>query len=722
MNKKIIGGFAWVLLLAALAAVYIGTFEGKSSRYYNFYNADALYIPTVYRDLSSGYPLLGWNPPAVPYFFPDIPVYFLINALVGNFHLAIVLYGVVQFMAIIVGFILISDQIFGRRQSVHFLILIAGIAAALHFATGGFSALIPIFVSAYHFGALLSSIFSVCLILHLLRTGPASLARTAVSYGGLFLVTLLTIAADAIYLVQFLVPALFGFWILFLGSKISLRRLFRFYVVLIPAAPLGYWLNRALLIYRPAHAPQKIELGIIAENFVNAKHGIISAWTQGSWFSKAWMPAFTILWTCFMLLTLVIVYSRLFRGMPRTLEIPPSRNRGLKMVVITTGLLGTVGPILVVRYGWLFWGTFVVTSAFLWGASRKRDEQGSANEGASLYLFSFFLSLVFATVSSALLSGAAESRYLLPALLIPLFFGWPFLLASSKRFMKAWEYPGGQIGVVVVLVVLLMMFGDLSKIAQLSKVVDFYPDHVRSLDGYAEREHVYNGIAQYWLAKPITMLSKKNLLVVQAGPGLAPFHWINNINTYNHRFDFILTESIIRDGLVQDYYGVPANRYPCRDDELKPAVAFDVLVYNRPQDADFQDRYHRLFDLSYDAIRMASETGRVDGSSRIGEASSGDKGLLAKTPPLDLWIGDYQFEIAYFAAHHAGSSVGTWEAVLRTPQNKEIRLENGKIEPNERRVISGVISIRKTGRTEIRTYFLGQGVLRIDSIRLQRIR
>jgi hypothetical protein len=720
MRKKIIVAVAWGLLFAALAAVYISVVEGKLSRYDIFYNADALYIPALYRELASGYRLSGWNPPPVPYFFPDIPLFLLVNFLVGNFHLAIVLFGVIQFLAFIIGLILISNQVFGPRKRIQFLILIAGIVTGLLFSTGKFLALMPIFVSNYHFGALLSSIFSSLLIIRLLRIGPDSSTGSVTHYGVLFLIALLTIASDAIYLIQFLVPALFGFWLLLLASKISLRQLFRFYFALIPAAPLGYWLNRTLLIYRTARPPEKITLGIIAENIVQAKQGLISGWTQGSWFPKAWMPAFTIICTCFVVLTLIVVLRLLCRGMRRNSEAPQSRFRGLRMIVFTIGLFGTVLPILTVRYRWIFWGTFVLTSAYLWGVSRKRDVQGSGEDGRALYLFSYFLSMVVATVGASLVSGVSLSRYLLPALLIPLFFGWPFLLASSKRFVKAWDHSGGQIGVILILIVLLFLFGNLSQITQLSKLSDFYPDNVRCLDSYAARKHIHNGIAQYWRARPITMLSKKNLLIVQAKPNLYPMHWINNLNMYNNLFEFIITDTDMKDAWrinaqrVRAKFGNPASSNSCND--------FNVLVYNRPEDTAFQRQFHQLFNFSFDAVQLSSETGRIIGSGRIADPGSSAKGCLAKSPDLNLWIGDYQFEIAYFASPNNGSPVGTWDVVLHTPENEQIILKKGKIELDGEGVISGVASIRQSGRTEIRTFYQGRGVLRIDALRIRRLK
>ncbi|MHB8095756.1 MAG: hypothetical protein ACYDH0_12555 [Candidatus Aminicenantales bacterium] len=721
MKKKLIVAASWGLVLAALAAVFIGVIEGKFSRYYNFYNADALYIPALYADLASGRGLSGWNPSAVPYFFPDIPVFFLIRFLAGNVHLAIALYGVIQFLAFIAGLILISDQVFGRRESVRFLILAAGTVTGLLFATGEFSALMPMLVSAHHFGALLSAVFCLFLISRLLRVEPDAPAKRLAWYGALFLVAVLTIASDAIFLVQFLIPALFGFWLLFLASKISPRQAVRFLAALIPAAPLGYWLNRALLIFRPERESERLVSSAIAGNIARAKEGLISGWIQGYWFPKAWLPAFTIIGTSFVALALGVVIWRLYRGLRDSSKTSRPRPWGWRGLVVTAGLVSTVLPMLLFNHRWVFWGALMLTCACLWGDSRKDTFRDEAKDRGALFLLAYFLAVVAAVAGSSLVSGLSQSRYLLPALLIPLFFGWPFLLASSKRFMKAWDHPGGMIAVFLVLAVLLVRFGGLSRTGRLAELADFYPDQVRCLDGYAEREHLQNGIAQYWLARPLTMLSRRNLLVVQAKPDLAPDHWINNLNAYDNRFDFVLTDTNpaamprINARRVREKFGEPAGSFACED--------FNVLAYNRPEDLDFQRQYRRLFNFAFNAAELESDIGRIVGSSRIADAASGVQGCLAKSPALDLFIGDYRFEIVYSASSDGGAPAGTWDVVLHSSENgEEIILKKGTMDPDGASLVSGEFALRRAGRIELRAFYGGKGVLRIDALRLNRMR
>jgi len=710
IKAKIIIAVAWILLVAALAAVYISAVEGKFSRE-NFYNADALYIPAICQDLFTGKNLSGWNPPAVPYFFPDMPFYFLVNFLVGNFHLAIVFFGIVQFLSLFIGFILISNQVFGPRQNIHFLILITGTVTGMLFATGDFSVLMPMFVSGHHFGTMLSLIFSLLLIVRLLRIGPESSAGGIANFGLLFLVSFLAIASDALYLVQFLVPALCCLWLLLLVGRISLRQLSLFYIVLIPAAPFGFWLNRVLLIYRPVRPSMKKTLAIISENFNQAKQGMVSGLTQGEWFPKKWLPVIVIIWISFILLILTLVILMLWRSMHRNSE-PRLRSKGFTVIIFTIGVFGTVLPILAFKHGWIFWGTYVLTSTYLLMVSQKLSAQGPMEYSGKLFLFSYFLLMVVSTLGSLFVSGGFYPRYMLPALLFPLLFGWPFLLANSKRVMKVLDQLTLKIGIVLIMIFLLFWLGDFSQITRLSELGDYYPENIRCLDSYADYFH--NGIAPYWRARPITMLSKKKILVVHAKPDLSINHWITNLSNYNNRFDFIILDGYFDFLQILAEFGKPAAIFVCEN--------YKILTYNRSEDAAFQQQYQRLFDFSFTAAQLPSDTGRVVGSSRIADTVYGAKGCLAKSPDLNLWIGDYRFEITYFAAYRDDSPVGTWDIVSFPPGKKEIILQKGEIKPDANGVISGVASVRQPGRTAIRTFYQGKGILRIDTLRINLIK
>jgi hypothetical protein len=221
------------------------------------------------------------------------------------------------------------------------------------------------------------------------------------------------------------------------------------------------------------------------------------------------------------------------------------------------------------------------------------------------------------------------------------------------------------------------------------------------------------------------MLSKNNLHVVQVvqAPyeihGLVPEHQINNLNWYNTDFDFVITNDLparkIDERQIIRDFGEPADIFSCENK--------NILVYNRKQDAAFQKQFRKYFSFDFYALQLPSDTGRLFGLSRIAEEAS-KKGFLTYGPYVELLIGDYYFEIHYYAKSNGeGKDVGKWDIITHT--SNEIEKEStkkGLIEGDGNNIVSGVFKIRKIGRTEIRTYYKGRGTLRIDKIKIDRIR
>ena len=246
---------------------------------------------------------------------------------------------------------------------------------------------------------------------------------------------------------------------------------------------------------------------------------------------------------------------------------------------------------------------------------------------------------------------------------------------------------------------------------------------VRSL----RARNIRNGIAQYWRAKYITMLSKNNLHVVQAvhAPyeirGLVPEHQINNLNWYNHDFEFVITDPVIdaprkiNERKIIEDFGEPADVFSCDNK--------NILVYNRKQDRAFQKQFRKHFSFDFYALQLPSDTGRLFGLSRIAEESS-KKGFLTYGPYVELLIGDYYFEIHYYAKKdNSGKVIGKWDIITHT--SDELARESikiGIIEKEGNNIISGVFKVREVGITEIRTHYKGRGILRVDKIKIQRIR
>ena len=126
-------------------------------------------------------------------------------------------------------------------------------------------------------------------------------------------------------------------------------------------------------------------------------------------------------------------------------------------------------------------------------------------------------------------------------------------------------------------------------VASIPNLVDYYPDNVSCVDRIVSSQGLKYGIAQFWQARPITLLSKAGAVVVQISQDLTPFRYINNSDWYHENMDFAIVDSpsnnqygISRESIISKF-GEPANTFSC------PGI--EILVYNRPTDILFMHQF-----------------------------------------------------------------------------------------------------------------------------------
>jgi hypothetical protein len=156
-----------------------------------------------------------------------------------------------------------------------------------------------------------------------------------------------------------------------------------------------------------------------------------------------------------------------------------------------------------------------------------------------------------------------------------------------------------MIVVVAVMVGMLsIIVPKLKDLSSLSELSDLYPDFVECLDKACYERNIKNGIVNYWLAKPISMLSKNNLHVVQIiskskDGNYSLFHWVNSLEWYKRDFEYIIFDPNKRRGIhyydkakAIQRFGSPADSFYCGN--------MNVLVYNRKTDKSFQKQFSVL--------------------------------------------------------------------------------------------------------------------------------
>ena len=266
---------AWVAFGLAVVVAYWGLAVGRVSLDL-IYHADALYLPALYRDLASGQDLSSWSLPPAPYYFPDMLVFFGLNRLLGDFHLAILAYGPTQVLLFIFGLISLCRLIDSRNLHTERFVLLAGAVFYLYFYAARFHILALTLVSAHHFGVIV--VGTGCLAILTSTFGHQhSDGKVGLPVLIALLLSALTVASDMLYVVHFLVPAMLSVCLLLALREITYRRAL-VYASLCLSLPIGRVLNRLLTGSDTAAA-------LPTFSFQNLQTGLLQliAWVKSSW-------------------------------------------------------------------------------------------------------------------------------------------------------------------------------------------------------------------------------------------------------------------------------------------------------------------------------------------------------------------------------------------------------------------------------------------------------
>lgn len=202
----------WGVLLLALLRLAVAMGEGRAVR--PFYDSDVLYLPALFQDLAAGGAWSGWKLPHTPYYFPDMGLYFLVHALLGNLHASMLAYGMLQVLLLAGLTLFVVRRLHGVDPALSVLTL-AGVTALVAALGSGADVVLPMaLMSATHFGAFL-------MLLAALGGGVACWrapsARLYPWLGFLFLLCLVALASDFLFMIQFALPM--ALVLLFLAAR-----------------------------------------------------------------------------------------------------------------------------------------------------------------------------------------------------------------------------------------------------------------------------------------------------------------------------------------------------------------------------------------------------------------------------------------------------------------------------------------------------------------------
>jgi len=488
-------------LTLAVVALFDRLGTAASSDLRAWINSDTLYPVHVTIDVvRDGFAFEGWKFSIAPCWFPDLFLAGVFWIVSRSAVIATLLAGAAQLPLVALAFAALQKSC-GTRFSLGAVAVLATatvLVLAPKVAAPGLSGmeLNRLLLPQSHVGGLVNSLLALGLGTWLVRIDMEGGRRLAL---GSVLAALCVLAgmSNVMFFVQALVPLTAALLAAGLLRRIAWAHSWRVLAISWPTALLGAFLNRTLFDTTSLANQARISL------------------------PRAWIAA--------------VVFWQGFSGQLRAGE-----------------------PLHWLAVLWVAFALVLVVRAHV----RARRSTGPAATNATLEGV-MYLSLVLSAVASCAANilggntGLVESRdylwvthYLLAVFFTPIF-AVPFALALvCERHAGARLISGLTWGVAL----LAMGSGAVALAAQpaaLARLRDYRPALVEFMDRLATQKGLHDGVAGYWQARPITLLSRTGLRANQIGGTFEPMLWVSNRYWYtqqigNHRerppLDFVILD------------------------------------------------------------------------------------------------------------------------------------------------------------------------------------
>jgi hypothetical protein len=242
--------FALLFLIIALANIVVHYLAGHALEG-QLFNADALYLPTLFADLIGKRGHVGdWFLTPAPYFFPDYPMFLLAYVVGSGPYYQILSFALLQVTLTFVAIWLLARELIGARAlSVAGLITVTLVWLAL----SSVEPFVLLLASAFHYGIFLTSLLLVALWLR--GIGPQPKPPHAGMVLMMAALAFFSTLSDSLFVVQLVVPLVaITVFMAFAGRDFSLRNKLPLLVVAL-AAGLGSWAYRFAVAHPTRYSP-----------------------------------------------------------------------------------------------------------------------------------------------------------------------------------------------------------------------------------------------------------------------------------------------------------------------------------------------------------------------------------------------------------------------------------------------------------------------------------
>ena len=315
-------------------------------------------------------------------------------------------------------------------------------------------------------------------------------------------------------------------------------------------------------------------------------------------------------------------------------------------------------------------------------------------------------------------------RYLHPMFFLPLF-AWPIAAGFSRWIARERAV---RLTLLTGAAASAMVSGVLLALTEMPTIPlhEYAPPLVRDLDSYARLYGLKYGVAGYWQARLITLLSKTGLRVYQVDRNLRPHHWVSNIEWYSEALEDrdrppVFSFAVLHDGFINLEEGDVAAVFGDEGKELAVG-GVPALVYSqrtqaaRAQNCGGPERKEGSDTLEFAGGCLEASTGRISHGVWAAHAPQDTAGFAVLQLAPRLGRGRYTLEIEYSASADGDPNI----AAIDIGYLDQELLYSGSLRADSSRLRAQFSVPHEDRRLGVRLFFPGFGALDVRRIILRR--
>lgn len=469
--------------------------------------SDTLYLPSIFKDLFiDGTGFGTWNLNGAPNFFPDMLLYFIINAFTDNFIVALFTFSLIQYTYLLLFSYLFIKAFFPKMP---LYIASVGLLLMLLFLfittlTNNFIYTFLLVSVSFHLSAYILTLVCAWLSAMYFRTGKK---KNIIAFA---ILGFLAVLSDKLFMIIFTIPSLL--WLVFIFRKEYRKRLIIFFSV------------SALSVF----------LAITTYNLLNTSSFLSFIPISGKTFQ--------------------------FSNLISSYQVMLGQHGTYLKLLDTRGLVDILALVSFVVFVW----ALIIKRKQLF--SRKEI---TINNFLEICFLLFVVGSAFLTFNMPAINGYYVSwallRYNVYALIL-LILGYSYLsFLLARNYEKSVRYiilPFIFLFIGFTLVHGISYARKIKPVKGMHQFTHFSPEWVQAIDSVCAEYHVQYGLSEYVYAKHFTMFSKHNNRIYAVYQNLRPWHHVTNEDWFygSHKgkfakpeFRFIVTTNLDRDGAAKKF-------------------------------------------------------------------------------------------------------------------------------------------------------------------------